>query len=669
MIPFTEPGYDLQVDAGWHLKDYISLLRARFFTFLLIFLAVVVTVGVVFLSKTPMYKAESLLLVVDSPSSRVDFREERFDRSSGFEGYGRVSRFRALLDSKPVCEKVVERLGLHRRPPIPSPLDKILAKLRGQEAPKPETLRTPEEEKAWELWQISSRANLLKRSFKSEDRSNGEMLLVSLTDSDHEMVHLIVNEAVRVLKSTAVDFNRQSFANAQLSLNKRIEELQQTLQDAEREWRDYLQEHQAVELDKQMEAYTHQLTTELEGSRSEVELELVQLKARSAQGITSMEEKIALVGLEAKYTEIERKQASLTSRLKDLIIIRSESEVLERKVESWRKIYDLFMLKQKESVINELMVVSDIAVVEEAERPNGSEGPNPYKFIVFGIAFGLASGMFVVVFAEYMDSSLKGADEIRRALSVPVLCSLPFDRRRKKSDPSLSLVTLEEPLSPFAEVFRSLHVSIPEHGFHDIGGPRSSKIIQVSSPSKGDGKSTVSLNLAICLTQSGARTLLIESDFKRPSISSLFKFERENGLSTFDHENPEKFIRRGLLAGLDIIPAGKPIENPGAYLATLLSRPTFRSFLQGYDKIVFDSPPTAISDTLVVARFVRCVIYVVAAGSTSRALLTGSVRQLQGVGASISGVFVNFVPPSDADSQRIYQLYSEYVGQQKRPET
>ncbi|MBN4056888.1 CpsD/CapB family tyrosine-protein kinase [bacterium AH-315-J21] len=168
------------------------------------------------------------------------------------------------------------------------------------------------------------------------------------------------------------------------------------------------------------------------------------------------------------------------------------------------------------------------------------------------------------------------------------------------------------------------------------------KSILITSATVSEGKSTTTAFLGICSAKlKERRTLLIDCDLRRPSMHHLFSIEREQGLSEYLTEglSGTRIIKKTELDRLDIITAGKHIDNPTeVFDASRIGR-LIDEVADQYDFIILDSPPVLpVSDPMLLAEEVDGVLLVVKAGETqrdvvvrARDLLTGSTDRLLGV--------------------------------------
>jgi capsular exopolysaccharide synthesis family protein len=260
---------------------------------------------------------------------------------------------------------------------------------------------------------------------------------------------------------------------------------------------------------------------------------------------------------------------------------------------------------------------------------------------------------------------LKTLEDLRLCLRQPVLGNVAhFSSAVDRTAPLAGrahpmLRYLLAPHSLEAENYRSLRTALSV-----VCEGRDAKIVQVSSPEPGDGKTTTVANLAVAVAQSGKRVLLIDADLRRPSCHRLFRMPLEIGLSDVLRGEIEALnaVRATAVDNLSLLTAGQLPENP----AELLSSPRLGLLMQEardeYDVIFVDAPPLlAVSDPCVIARQTDGVLLVVRLGKNS----VQSAAQVRDVirtnGLEILGMVANGAASADdpdhAHQGRYYRAY------------
>jgi tyrosine-protein kinase Etk/Wzc len=222
---------------------------------------------------------------------------------------------------------------------------------------------------------------------------------------------------------------------------------------------------------------------------------------------------------------------------------------------------------------------------------------------------------------------------------------------------STSLVSLLDPMEPSTEAYRhirtNIQFSIPDKVIRSI---------LVTSPSSGDGKSTVAANLAIVMAQSGRRTLLIDADLRRPQQHHLFAVKREPGLVQvlFRECGLESDVFKTGVENLSLITAGglskqagdaktngsngefAEVPNPAELLGSRRMREILDEIHNSYDVVIIDSPPVlAATDAVLLSTQCDATILVTRAGKTKEGELVFSQEALRDVGATMIGTLLN----------------------------
>lgn len=146
------------------------------------------------------------------------------------------------------------------------------------------------------------------------------------------------------------------------------------------------------------------------------------------------------------------------------------------------------------------------------------------------------------------------------------------------------------------------------------------KCFAVTSYSKGEGKSTVSANLAISFSKMEKRVLLIDCDLRRPNIHNIFKLENKNGLTNVLGKmiDIDEAIKHDVLPNLDILPAGTIAPNPSELMCSARFHELYEQFMQEYDYVIFDTAPVGVvADALLLKDMIAGFVVVARERSTT----------------------------------------------------
>jgi capsular exopolysaccharide synthesis family protein len=218
---------------------------------------------------------------------------------------------------------------------------------------------------------------------------------------------------------------------------------------------------------------------------------------------------------------------------------------------------------------------------------------------------------------------------------------------------TLGLVTLNEPLSPASEAYRTLRMNLQ---FAALDRPLRSLLI--TSPGPSEGKSTTLANLGVTMAQVDQRVILVDCDLRRPYLHRLLGLQNETGLTTMmvddqAMENPP--LQQTAVKDLRFLASGPPPPRPSDLLGSQRMVRIIERLLTQADILLFDAPPVmAVTDAVVLATKVDGVLLVVSAGETKREYAQRSIERLTKVSATIMGVVLNNVSP-DAIMSSYYQ--------------
>ncbi|TDM46088.1 polysaccharide biosynthesis tyrosine autokinase [Macrococcoides goetzii] len=168
--------------------------------------------------------------------------------------------------------------------------------------------------------------------------------------------------------------------------------------------------------------------------------------------------------------------------------------------------------------------------------------------------------------------------------------------------------------------------------------------IMVTSSEQGEGKSTISSNLALAFSQAGYRTLLVDSDLRRPTQHKLFEVINAKGLSNViaGQADFDQVVKKDIEPYLDVITSGPIPPNPSELLGSLAMETLVERMDQSYDLVIFDAPPVlAVTDAQVIGNLVDGSLLVVNAKTTHRDKVVDSKNQLQKSSAQVLGVVLN----------------------------
>jgi succinoglycan biosynthesis transport protein ExoP len=331
--------------------------------------------------------------------------------------------------------------------------------------------------------------------------------------------------------------------------------------------------------------------------------------------------------------------------------------MLERQAASNRQLYETLLTREKELQVLANSRGNNVRIVERASVPAAAATPDVARSLMLGVVVALFAAFGLVVLLDYLDDTIKAADDLTRKLGLPCLGLVPA----LKSPAEHPLVSAGRS-GQFGEAIRSLRTSIAFS--HSAPG---SAMLMVTSAQPLEGKTTTACNLAVALAYGGARVLLVDADLRRPSVHTTFGLQSGAGLAdVLAGGLPLRdAVTRIQTPSLWILPAGTPPQNPSELLSSSAMEGLTRQLREGpFDWVIVDTPPVlAVTDASVLAKHASGVVFVLGANMTRRRAAERAVETLAIGGPRILGAVLNRV----AYSSDVYYSYDKYHAEHGEP--
>ena len=293
-------------------------------------------------------------------------------------------------------------------------------------------------------------------------------------------------------------------------------------------------------------------------------------------------------------------------------------------------------------------------VVSRAEVPTSPVRPDPVRNGAMAVVLGLVLGVGLAFLREYLDETIATKEALQQAAGGRNVLGLIPIVSGWKNPATPQLVSVSDPRSPAVEAYRTLRTSV-----QFIGLDRPVKIIQFTSASLGEGKTTTLANLAVVLASAGQRVIVVCCDLRRPRLHEFFGLPNDAGFtSVLLGEVPLAAALQGVPGqpGLAVLSAGPRPPNPSELLASPRTKELLALLKAKADVVLIDSPPVLpVTDGIVLSRIVDATVLVATANMTMRKDVHRSVEMLQQVEAPLVGAVLN-----GADSGSVYGYGSSY---------
>jgi capsular exopolysaccharide synthesis family protein len=588
-----------------HLIEHLDFLRRRWGVVAAVFLGFVGVAAAIAWQIAPTYQATARILVGGSGSINP-----LADRASSVEGYLLEGRsFETQLEimrSEPVAERAALRLGLLEENADPAHRVAVVSAIKA----------------AVEVTRVRDTRIVLLRA-DGPDPESAEKLANGMADA-----YIAYAEEQRdAARKRSIEWLTSETGRARESLKTSEERLV-----------DYISSEK-IDFSADQDAVVAPADAGGEALRSQIaaaEMELSQLRRRYRDLHPKVQEaKARLDGLRQRLVDAQGERATEHRKL-------IQYRILKRDVDLDHELYQVLLKKLKEADLEAGVAETDIRVLESAKRPRAPIGPHAVRTVAIAAVLGLCLGLGAAYAAETLDRTARSADDVQRALGLPTLGVV---ERFAGSGDERSLAA-EASGSIAGETFRALRTNVR---FSHVDRPR--RVVLVTSTGPEEGKSTVLANLAVSLAQSGRRTLVIDTDLRRPSLHRFFQMGNQRGLADVlaGDAELEQTVRPSHIEGLDVLPSGTRPPNPAELIESNRLQELVAGLRQHYDYLLLDSPPAGgLIDSSLMCGLADGVLFVVERGRFDLKLVSAALRQLDRAGAKLYGVVLNKAPAEGA---------------------
>ncbi len=409
---------------------------------------------------------------------------------------------------------------------------------------------------------------------------------------------------------------------------------------------------------------------ELIGARAEQADIESQINAEMNRIATNLENEV-----QVKQDQLNRIQAqinSANSKLRGNSLAMVRLRELERDAETSRVLYEEFISRSKETREQDGLVQSDAVVLSTASVPSSPATPRTFLNLFIGAMLGGMLGGALAILAEMFDTKISSSEDIEKKLGVNAIGTVPLIRTTNalgfvQTSPADFLV--ENPLSAFAESVRYLRAAI---AFSDLDSE--TKTVAITSSLPDEGKTSLTLALGRMSAMSGARTLVIDGDFRRRQLTEAAGLKPEVGFIEYLFGNGQlsDSITRDPKSMLDILPLSLSGHTPHDVFGTRAFDDLLVRLRSMYDLILIDTGPILLmAEARVVAGKTDKTILIVRWRHTTRSAARQSLALLKSFKADVLGITLNMVNLNRrrhySDPGAGYDAYRKYYQMETKP--
>lgn len=321
-----------------------------------------------------------------------------------------------------------------------------------------------------------------------------------------------------------------------------------------------------------------------------------------------------------------------------------EYSVLQREAESNRQMFQSLLQRASETSISGELNTSNVRIVDEASLPLSSVAPRKRVILPVAAIAGLGLGIAAALLLGMRDDRIKSPAHLRRRVSLRFLGFAPAVSRRVLSGGELQVDGHRA--SAYTEALRVVRTNLSF-----CLGDATPRIVLVTSAMRGEGKSMITGNLAVALSQANQRVLVVDGDLRRPRQHLLFKVDRSPGLADYlaDSVAQTPLLQTTQVPRVSVMAAGAAVDNAADLLGFNPVERLTQTFGRNFDWIIIDTPPVSeVTDACLFARGDARVLFVVAANQVSGEMVQAAVARLAATDAEFAGAVLSRVRTGDA---------------------
>jgi capsular exopolysaccharide synthesis family protein len=322
-------------------------------------------------------------------------------------------------------------------------------------------------------------------------------------------------------------------------------------------------------------------------------------------------------------------------------VIESETRVIRGQLDFYRQQYENLQFTAG------LTQSGGVRLLSAATVPQRPVSPQPIRNAVFALVIGGLIGVALAFLRDRLDDTVRNAEDLDRLAQgeVPTLGLIPA------LDLGGGLAVQDDPRGSTAEAYRTLRTAVRFAGLD-----RKLRVIQVTSSSLGEGKTTTVANLAIVMAQAGQKVAVVCCDLRRPRVHELFGQSLSPGFTDILlGEATLSQALRHLGQNLYLLPAGGRPPNPSELLQTTRAESMISALAAEFDYVLVDSTPILpVTDGLVVSHAADATLLVIDAGGTTRDRLRQTLALLRQADAPLIGFVLNRATSGGSGSSDAY---------------
>lgn len=485
---------------------------------------------------------------------------------------------------------------------------------------------------------LSAIERLQSRLIMSEQGRQSNVVNIALEDSDRARLSAILNAiATQYLRQNTE--RKSAEAEKTLAfLNSQLPVFERQLRSSEDAFARFRNTNGTVAFDEEARVWLK--------SAADLQTNLLELQNNRLDLLrTNNESHPKIQTLNQQINAVQNQLSSLNRKITAMPNVQRDALRLERDVRANSAQYQSMQNNALQMRLLKEGKVGNVRLLDNAVASKAPIKPQKLLIVAFALALGSIAGLATAIFLGKLKKGtlpphvLAANTRLELYGVIPQSIEQELLSKEKKQFYSGKLLSDIYPNSRSAEALRSLRIGL-KIAFKKASNNR----ILITGGTAGIGKSFISSNFSVLLSQTGQRVLLIDADLRKGSITNEFGLEQNNGLSELisGEIGIEEALRYKVRPNLDILTTGKLPSNPADLLESSSFAIVIEQLSKLYDHVVIDTAPIIeAADALAIASFCGCVLLVARAGYSEMSDLNESIRLLTQAGAPVNGLLFN----------------------------
>lgn len=413
----------------------------------------------------------------------------------------------------------------------------------------------------------------------------------------------------------------------------------------------------------------------------------VRAEVADIQGAITAETRRILDTIQRSYEVAKAQQAALEQNIAQLTGQTGADEAvsirlreLQRVANANRTLYENFLSRAKLTSEYVTFEAPESRIITVAVPPGAPSYPRKTLGLALAMVIGLVIGLAAAYLVELLNTGFTSPSQVMETLGIPILARIPLTLedgpasadpetgsagkkghrgqtiQRRADSQAIAHLVVEKPLVHYSEAIRTLRTSLH---MSDVDHPP--KLIMVTSTMPGEGKSTTMASFALSCAVSGARTLLVDCDLRKKSLTHQFQLQNNPGLvDVLTGARPlRECIFQDTETGLHIFPGGADTQTPQDLLTSTRLQKLMQELGADYDYVLVDAPPLGpLADAVILSNLVDKLFFVVRWNETPRQLAREALQTIRDH-RKVAGAVLTMI---DERAAAKYSAYSIYAG-------